>query len=84
MFKGVVRVLPKEGILDPQGKAIEGALAKLGYDCVSNVRSGRYFEVNIKADSKPEAQKALEEIARRVLSNPVIDTFSCTLTEVQN
>lgn len=83
MFKGVVRVLPKEGILDPQGKAVEGALAKLGYDCATNVRSGRYFEINVNAGSEQEARKTLEEIARLVLSNPVIETFSCTLTEVQ-
>lgn len=84
MFMGVVRVLPKDGILDPQGKAVEGALAKLGYDCAANVRSGRYFELSINADSQQEAQKTLEEIAARVLSNPVIETFSCTLTEVRN
>lgn len=83
MFKGAVYVMPREGILDPQGKAIEGALRKLGYDNVSDTRAGKYFELYIEASSAQDAEALLNEIGRRVLSNPVIESFRCTVTEVR-
>lgn len=82
MFKGVVVVVPKEGILDPQGKAIEGALARLGRVSVAGVRAGKYFEVMLKAESKDEAETMLGDIAHRILANPVVESFRCTVTEV--
>lgn len=82
VYKGVVIVTPKEGILDPQGKAIAAALGRLGQSAVQGVRAGKYFEVLLDAETLREAEAALNDIGRRVLSNPVIESFRITVTEV--
>ncbi len=74
MAKARVFVTLKSSVFDPQGRAIHEALHTLGYGGVSDVRQGKYFEVSL--DGTPEeAKKTAEEIARRVLANPVIESF---------
>jgi phosphoribosylformylglycinamidine synthase PurS subunit len=68
-------VLLKEGLLDPQGKAVEEALPTLGWSNVSDVRVGKHIELLVEADSRTEARAQVEEMARRFLSNPVIEEF---------
>jgi phosphoribosylformylglycinamidine synthase PurS subunit len=71
-----VYVTLKKSVLDPQGKTIQGALKKLGYGVVSDVRQGKYFELELDgALDKPQAQAQVEKIAREVLTNPVIEEF---------
>lgn len=82
MYRGFIHVMPKEGILDPQGKAVEGALARLGHADVSSVRAGKYFEVTLAVRDRGEAERLLHEISRKVLSNPVIESYRCDLSEV--
>jgi len=65
----------KEGLLDPQGKAIEGAVPALGWDNVSAVRVGKYLELTIEAEDRAAAAAQVEEMSRRFLSNPVIEDF---------
>jgi phosphoribosylformylglycinamidine synthase PurS subunit len=76
MAKVNVYVTPKKGILDPQGKAIEASLHSLGYKNVANVRTGKYIELEIagKASDK-ELGKQIEEMGKKLLSNPVIEDF---------
>ena len=71
----------KEGLLDPQGKAVEGSLPALGWDNVSHVRVGKHVEMTIEADSEEIARAQVEEIATRVLSNPVIEVFHIIAAE---
>ena len=71
----------KEGLLDPQGKAVEGSLPMLGWDNVSHVRVGKHVEMTIEADSEEVARAQVEEIATRVLSNPVIEVFHIIAAE---
>ena len=71
----------KEGLLDPQGKAIEGSLPALGWDNFSHVRVGKHVEMTIEADSEEIARAQVEEIATRVLSNPVIEVFHIITAE---
>jgi phosphoribosylformylglycinamidine synthase PurS subunit len=71
--KVIVDVVLKPEILDPQGQAITGALARLGIAGVSSVRQGKHFELDVD-DSVDDA--ALEQLADRVLSNPVIEEFT--------
>jgi len=71
----------KQAVLDPQGAAVENSLKALGYDRVSGVRVGKYIELNLEADSREEAALKVEEMSRRLLSNPVIEDFSYTLQE---
>jgi len=75
-MKALVYVTLKKSVLDPQGKTIQGALKKLGYGSVSDVRQGKYFELELAGGlAKPEAQAQVEKIAREVLTNPVIEEF---------
>lgn len=75
MARVVVHVMPKAEILDPQGQAIVGALARLGHAGVSNVRQGKRFELEVD-DSVDDS--ALAEIAESVLANTVIEDWTVT------
>jgi phosphoribosylformylglycinamidine synthase PurS subunit len=79
--KARVFVKPREGILDPQGKAVGQALRTLGYAEVEGVRVGRYFEVVLSAPSREEAEGRLEEMCRRLLANPLIEDFTFEIEE---
>ena len=70
-----VRVLirPKEGILDPQGQAVERALPALGFEHVSNVHVGRLVELDVDGDGDVEAQ--VREMCERLLANPLIESY---------
>jgi len=72
-FEVLVRLRP--GLLDPQGKAVEGSLPALGWTNVSGVRVGRHVELTIEAEDEAAARAQVEEMARRLLSNPVIEDF---------
>jgi phosphoribosylformylglycinamidine synthase len=78
-MKAYVYVTLKKSVLDPQGKTIQGALKKLGYASVADVRQGKYFELDINGDDRQQAQAQVEKIAREVLTNPVIEEFRYSL-----
>ena len=65
----------KEAILDPQGKATHHALDSLGLSQVTDVRIGKYIRLAVNADSKDKAQAIAEESSRKLLSNPIMETF---------
>ena len=68
-----VVVTLRAGLLDPQGKAIEGALPALGWTNVSDVRVGKHIVLTVDADTEDAARGQIEEMSRRLLSNPVIE-----------
>jgi phosphoribosylformylglycinamidine synthase len=70
-----VNVRPKDGILDPQGRAVEGSLSHLGIGGVSAVRVGRRIELTVTAGSEAEARSVVERLASELLSNPLIESF---------
>lgn len=74
-MKAKVFVTLKSGILDPQGKAIEGALKSLGVDGVLSVRQGKVFDIEIAGDDRQRAEVALKEAADRLLANTVIENY---------
>jgi phosphoribosylformylglycinamidine synthase subunit PurS len=74
-YRFEVLVSLKEGLLDPQGKAVQDALPTLGWDNVSEVRVGKHIELLVESDSRIEARAQVEEMARKFLSNPVIEDF---------
>ena len=76
-----VLVLLKPGLLDPQGKAIEGSLPAMGWTNVRGVRVGRHVELTVEAKSEEAAQAQVEEMAGRLLSNPVIEDFQVLRAE---
>lgn len=75
MARVVVHVMPKAEILDPQGQAIVGALGRLGFDGVSDVRQGKRFELEVDDSIGDDI---LAEIAESLLANTVIEDFSVT------
>jgi len=75
-FRFAVNVLPKAGILDPQGRAVEGSLGHLGIEGVSAVRVGRRVELTIAADDEGAARATVERLARELFSNPLIESFA--------
>ena len=81
-MKAHVYVALKKTVLDPQGKTIQGALAKMGYKGVGSVRQGKYFELELDSGLDKEAARTeVEKIAREVLTNPVIEEFTYTLQD---
>ncbi len=65
----------KQGVLDPQGKAIERSLHTLGYHEVTGVRAGKVFELDIEAASRAAAELRIREICDKLLANPVIEDY---------
>lgn len=79
-MKAYVYVTLKSTVLDPQGKTIQGALTKMNYKGVADVRQGKYFVLSLDPAVEKKAAKAeVERIAREVLTNPVIEEFSYKL-----
>jgi phosphoribosylformylglycinamidine synthase subunit PurS len=65
----------KNGVLDPQGKAVERSLHSLGYQEVQDVRVGKFVELNLQAGSREAAEDRIREMCNRLLANPVIENF---------
>ena len=78
MFHSKVYVTLKKSILDPQGKAVEQGIHSLGFEAVGNVRIGKYIEMEIDVDSKPEAERVTREISDKLLANLVMESFTFT------
>ena len=74
-FRFAVNVTPKPGILDPQGRAVEGSLGHLGIEGVSGVRVGRRVELTVEAAGEVAAREVVERLARELFSNPLIEAF---------
>jgi phosphoribosylformylglycinamidine synthase len=75
MTRAVVTVMLKSGVLDPQGKAIGHALQTLGFQGVGEVRAGKVIELELTETDPAKAKAEAEEMARRLLSNTVIETY---------
>jgi phosphoribosylformylglycinamidine synthase subunit PurS len=75
-FRFAVNVSPKPGILDPQGRAVEGSLGHLGIEGVSAVRVGRRIELTVTAADEATARATVERLASELLSNPLIEAYA--------
>ena len=80
-MKAKVHITLKNGVLDPQGKAVETALHGLGFGGVAGVRQGKYIELDVKAADKASAQKDVENMCRTLLANTVIENFSVEVSD---
>ena len=78
-MKATVTVMLKPGVLDPQGKAIGHALNTLGFDNVGEVRAGKVIELELTEADPERARAAAEQMAVRLLANPVIESFRVSL-----
>jgi len=81
-MKAYVYVSLKKSVLDPQGKTIHGALKKMGYKGLEDVRQGKYFELTLNGGlTQTEAEAQVARIAGEVLTNPVIEEFRFSLED---
>lgn len=82
VVKAYVYVSLKKSVLDPQGKTIQGALKKMGYKGLQDVRQGKYFELSLDSGlDRQQATAEVERMAREVLTNPVIEEFRYSLED---
>ncbi len=75
-----VLVRPKQGILDPQGEAVQGSLCKLGFS-VGGARVGRLVDLEVEASSATEAKAEVERMCQELLTNPLIESFEIEIAE---
>ena len=78
-MKARVTVTLKNGVLDPQGKAIEGALRSLGVDGVGSVRQGKVFEIDVETSDPARAEALLKDACERLLANTVVENYRIEL-----
>ena len=78
-MKARIRITLKNGVLDPQGKAIQNALSALGITGVDDVRQGKYIEVQLAETSEAHAKETVERMCRDLLANSVIENYSYEL-----
>lgn len=76
MIKARVTVTLKNGVLDPQGKAIEGSLGALGFDGVDSVRQGKVFDLSINGEDAKAAEKSISQMCEKLLANTVIENYA--------
>lgn len=74
-MKARVTVTLKNGVLDPQGKAIEGALKSLGIDGIASVRQGKVFDIEVAGADRAKAEAALKAASEKLLANTVVENF---------
>lgn len=79
-MKATIRIMLKSGVLDPQGKAIEGALSGLGFEGVNSVRQGKVIVVDLSEDDPAAARASIDAMCRSLLANPVIETYDIDLS----
>ncbi|MCH9807822.1 MAG: phosphoribosylformylglycinamidine synthase subunit PurS [Alphaproteobacteria bacterium] len=78
-MKALIKITLKNGVLDPQGKAIEHALDSLGFDGVSDVRQGKLIELDLNAANEAAAREEVEQMCQKLLANTVIENYSFEL-----
>ena len=74
-MKARVHIMPKDGVLDPQGKAIAHALGTLGFSGVGEVRQGKVIDLELAASDQTAARAAVEAMCQKLLANPLIETY---------
>jgi phosphoribosylformylglycinamidine synthase subunit PurS len=75
-MKALITITLKNGVLDPQGKAIEGALHALGFAGVANVRQGKLIELDMPAGDDAAARRQLRDMCEKLLANTVIENYN--------
>jgi phosphoribosylformylglycinamidine synthase subunit PurS len=79
--KAKVHITLKNGVLDPQGKAVQHALGSLGFGGVNDVRQGKFVELELAETDKAKAKEAVEQMCKQLLANTVIENYTIDLVE---
>ena len=80
-MKALVKIMPKKGVLDPQGKAIEKSLNQLGFSQINSVIQGKLIEIEIDSINENDAQKIVEDASKQLLANLVIEDYEITISK---
>jgi phosphoribosylformylglycinamidine synthase len=80
-LRAIVNVFLKEGVLDPQGKAVHHALDALGFEGVEDVRIGKQIVLKLKSKNRDEAKAEVEKMAEEILANTVIEDYTIEIVE---
>ena len=80
-MKALVKIMPKKGVLDPQGKAIEKSLNQLGFSQINSVIQGNLIEIEIDSINENDAQKIVDDASKQLLANLVIEDYEITITK---
>ena len=78
-MKALVKIMPKKGVLDPQGKAIEKSLNQLGFPQINKVIQGKLIEIEIDSKDEANAEKIIEDASNKLLANLVIEDYEITI-----
>ncbi len=78
-----IHITFKDGVLDPQGKAVHHALKDLGYNEVSGIQIGKYLEVRLNGVSREEAETRVKEMCEKLFANTVIESYQYTLESIE-
>lgn len=81
LARAVVYVKLKDGVLDPQGSTIQRALENMGYHGIKEVRSGKVFEIAFQQAQSKKPEELIDEICRKLLTNPVIEKYNFEITK---
>jgi phosphoribosylformylglycinamidine synthase len=81
-FLAQINVMPLKALLDPQGKAVMNSAQKTGFESITNVRIGKHIDVEIQADSKETAVSKIDELCKKILINPIIESYDFNIYEI--
>jgi len=80
-YKAKIRITLRSGILDVQGRAVEHALSSLNFDMMSNVRIGKFVELDIEAQNDGQAEEFAKDACEKLIANPIIEDYSISIKE---
>lgn len=80
-FTAEINVMPLKALLDPQGKAVNQTLNNINFKNIENVRIGKHISLEIDADNKNKAEEIIDEICKKVLSNPVMEYYEFKISK---
>lgn len=83
MYNVKVYVTYKDSILDPQGEAVRGAVHRMGFDEIEDVRIGKYFEIKVEENDKRQVEETIETICDKLLANVVMESYRYEIEQVK-
>lgn len=83
MYNVKVYVTYKESILDPQGEAVRGAVHRMGFDEIDDIRIGKYFEIKVSKQEERSVEEVIETVCDKLLANVVMETYRYEIEEVK-
>ena len=81
-FLAQINIMPLKALLDPQGKAVLNSAQKTGFDYISSIRIGKHIDVELEADSKDLAASKIDELCKKILTNPIIESYEFNIYEI--